>query len=244
MLQWLIKECVKAGSSQMDPSRIAQRLLILNMVSIYTTSYVFTNCVLDLYGTESRDDFVTGLREECDRVSHEYNGLSAKEAIDKLYRIDSSVRESMRVSCFGIVSLPRTVASCEGLELGKDIRIPAGVRMGVPSQAIHLDDHYYDDPLIFDAFRFSRPHEGTKGAGRQGPKQELSVSISESFLTYGYGKHACPGRWFASQMMKIALAHVISNYEVECVGEKPEKKALLNMILPPTNAQIRVRRRA
>lgn len=244
MLQWLIKECAKAGPGEMDPSRIAQRLLLLNLVSIYTTSYAFTNCILDLYGSESRDDFITGLQEECDRVSGAYDGLSTKEAINKLYRIDSSVKESMRLSCFGIVSLPRIVASSEGLELGNDIRIPAGVRLGIPSQAIHYDDGYYDNPLTFDAFRFSRPCEQNKTAGRQEPKQELSVSVSESFLTYGYGKHACPGRWFASQMMKAALAHVVQNYEVERIGGKPEKKALLNMILPPTDAQIRVRRRA
>ncbi|KAM4056180.1 cytochrome p450 [Hirsutella rhossiliensis] len=240
-LQWMVERCAKVGPGQMEPAGIAQRLLILNLVSIYTTSYAFTNCVLDLHGSESRDDFVAGLRRECDGVAAELDGLVTGKAIDKLFRVDSAVRESMRISCFGIISLPRIVGPGQALDLGSDIKIPPGVRLGIPSQAIHRDASYYDDPLRYDAFRFSRDFESPDGAGRQAAGQKRSVDVSSSFLTYGFGKHACPGRWFASQLMKQALAYIVQNYEVECVGKTQEKKALLNMIMPPVSAKIRVR---
>lgn len=228
----------------MNASRIAQRLLILDLVSIFTTSQAFTNCLLDLCSSSSKEDFIFGLREETNRISTEYNGLSTKEAVDKLYRIDSCVRESMRCSAFGIVALPRTVARQEGLDLGNGARIPAGVRLGIPMKAIHHDDRYYENPLDFDAFRFSRAFESLEDEGQVDHKREHSYTLTGSFLTYGYGKHACSGRWFASLVMKQALAYVIQNYDVECVDGKPKRTAILNMVMPPTGDQIRIRRRA
>ncbi|KAF2868516.1 cytochrome P450 [Massariosphaeria phaeospora] len=243
VLQWLIFRCAKAGPGQLDASKITERLLILNLVSIYTTTYAFAYCILDLYGSPSRDDFISGLRSECQHISSRHDGLKTKEAIDKLFRIDSTVRESMRISAFGTISLPRIVAPGTELDLGKGIKVPSGVRMGIPCQAIHLDASRHENPLEFDAFRFSRSFEGPQKKHQQATEQKLSVTIDESFLTYGYGKHGCPGRWFASQMMKQALAHVVLNYDIECVGEPPNKTVLLNMVLPPTGAKVRIRRR-
>ncbi|KEY72037.1 hypothetical protein S7711_00055 [Stachybotrys chartarum IBT 7711] len=241
-VQWMIERCSKFDAGEMEPTRIAQRLLILNLVSIFTTAYAFANCVLDLYGSEHRDDFVAGLRAEYYSVVQNHGAPTTKAAVDRLYRLDSTVRESLRLSAFGIITLQRIVGD-SGLDLGDGIHIPGGVRIGIPSQAIHFDASYHENPLAFDAFRFSRPFEGPEGQRRQSSDQRLSVNIDESFLTYGYGKHACPGRWFASQLMKQALAYMLHHYDVELVGKRPEKKAVLNMILPPLDARIRIRRR-
>lgn len=242
----MIEKCAKAGPKEMEPSRIAQRLLILNLVSTYTTAYAFANCVIDLYGGNERDDTIDGLRAELSRITQKHGGVSTKAAIDELYRLDSTVRESMRISAFGIVTLQRIVGEA-GIDLdlghGSAHHIPAGVRVGIPSQAIHHDPAYHEDPMKFDAFRFSRPFESPGSKGRQADGQRSSVDCDKTFLTYGYGKHACPGRWFASQLMKQALAYMLHHYDVECVGKRPEKKAVLNMIMPPTEARIRIHRR-
>ncbi|TQS32424.1 hypothetical protein Golomagni_07258 [Golovinomyces magnicellulatus] len=242
-LQWMIERCAKFGCGQLAPEKIAQRLLILNLVSIYTLAYAFTNVIVDLFGNESKDDFIAGLRDECDRVATEQDGLSSVGAINSLYRIDSTIRESMRLSAFGIISLPRIVGAPGGLDIGDGIVVPPGVRLGVPSQAIHRDAANYQDPLQFDAFRFSSRFEHQDQQAYQTAKQKLSVDIDKTFLTYGYGKHACPGRWFASQVMKQALAYVVQNYDVKLAGSMPERQALLNMILPPTSTNISIRRR-
>jgi hypothetical protein len=46
------------------------------------------------------------------------------------------------------------------VDLGYEITIPKGVRMAFPTQNIHLDPEYYEDPKRFDAFCFSRGFEG------------------------------------------------------------------------------------
>lgn len=203
--------------------------------------YTFAHSVLDLYGSplKSRAEFIAGLEAECKQVSEQHQGLSTKEAVDSLYRVDSAVRESMRLSDVGVTTFPLDVISGK-VDLGNGIQVPKGVRMVFPTQPMHLDPDFYDEPHRFDAFRFSRKFEDLPESDL--PEQrELLTSPTKSFLALGYGRHSCPGRWFVSQTMKQALAYVILNYDVELVGEPVKRKALLNMMMPPTEVQIRIR---
>ena len=242
-LQWMIEKGAKAGKSELEPANLAERLLNLNLVSSWTTSYAFSYCMLDLYSSACKDDFVAGLRSECDLIKNTYGTLGFKEAVDKMWRIDSAVRESLRISPFSVVALPRIVPPGSGLNIGKHILIPPGVRISFPFQAMHHDPDIYENPLEYDAFRFSRQYEGPKGHEVRDEERLLSTSASESYITYGYGKHVCPGRWLASQMLKQALAHVLLHYDVECVEPLEPRVVIFNTILPQKAARVRVRRR-
>ncbi|KAI1323782.1 cytochrome P450 [Xylariaceae sp. FL0255] len=237
-LQWMIDQSAKSHSGETSTKVITQRLLILQLVSIYTTTYALTNIIVNIYGSEFRDEFVAGLRSECDRVSQQYDGLSSREAVEQLYRVDSTVRESLRISPFSVLAPFRFLPPDTGLDLG-DIHLPPNSRLGVPFQAVHHDPNNYDDPLKFDAFRFSREFEG--GMSRAG--QKATVDIDPSFLTFGYGRHVCPGRWYTSQTLKQTLAYLIQHYDVELL-EKPESTtSILNTILPPIKSKIRIKSR-
>ena len=100
----------KQDPKQLDPARITHRLLMLNVVSIHSTSFTMANALLDLYSSDPAFGFVDGLREECERVLSKAKGVWSKDAVSELSRFDSSIRESMRVSTFGIVALPRRVS--------------------------------------------------------------------------------------------------------------------------------------
>jgi hypothetical protein len=67
--------------------------------------------------------------------------------IESLYRVDSTIRESMRVSDVSVTSLHRDVTSGQ-LDIGNGIVIviPPGVRIGFPTQNIHLDPSNYESP--------------------------------------------------------------------------------------------------
>jgi cytochrome P450 len=42
-------------------------------------------------------------------------------------------------------------------------------------------------------------------------------------MAFGLGKHACPGRFFASNEMKVALCHLLLKYDFEFLnGEMPK----------------------
>ncbi|KAI0869647.1 cytochrome P450 [Hypoxylon argillaceum] len=250
-VQWLVDECMKAGGKHVNIVSMARRLLQLHLTSNFGITYAFVGSVLDLHGSESRDEFLEGLRAEHRLVVGKHgNGISTSAELDHLYRLDSAIRESMRVSTFPIISFMRIVSpNTDGLSLDDGTRIPPGTRIGVPSRAIHRDPDLYPSPSEYDAFRFSRPFEAQHDDSSNSlyptvSSREAISAVTDSFLAFGYGKHACPGRWFAAQYLKQALAHVISNYDVEGVGKPWAKTVMFNMVLPPTEVTVRIRRRS
>ena len=70
----------------------------------------------------------------------------------------------------------------------------------------------------------------------------LSVP-SDHFLAWGHGRHACPGRFFAAHLMKIMLAHVLVNYDIEADGPKPKGLERNEFPIPSVGATFEVRRR-
>lgn len=46
-------------------------------------------------------------------------------------------------------------------------------------------------------------------------KQYQYVSVTKENMGFGYGRHACPGRFFATTQMKLTLAYILLNYELK-----------------------------
>jgi len=70
------------------------------------------------------------------------------------------------------------------------------------------------------------------------------VTLTPTFLPWGYGKRACPGRWFVAKTLKQALCYIVKNYDLEVVdGTKRTRKAFQNMMIPPTGVKFKIRRR-
>ena len=75
-------------------------------------------------------------------------------------------------------------------------------------------------------------------------KQQSAVTTGDdAFLTFGHGKHSCPGRFFAAQEMKLMLAHLVQHYDVEYMAERPTPQAIMETKLPSRSTIIRVRRK-
>jgi cytochrome P450 len=249
-VQWIIPRAAQHGPEHLDPSKISYRLLALNTMFIFAMSYIFAHCVIDICSSPERKRFMDGMAEECKRVAAKYGeGVASGKAVDEFHRVDSAIRESMRVSDVGVVTLPRDVVGNKPLDLGNGIICPPGTRLMYPTQPMHLDPEFWPDPQRFDAFRFSDPFDKEAGgllsasADGTAKDRENLVDLTTTFLAWGYGKKACPGRWYAAQTIKQALAYMVMNYDVELVGEAPKRKALLNMMVPPTEARLRFRKR-
>jgi cytochrome P450 len=272
-LQWLIVEGDKLGDPKhLEPHTIGHRLMLLNFVSMHSTSLTMTNVFQDLLSSEDALTTIEDLRVECSRIFAECEGVWTKAAVDKLCRVDSAIRESMRMSSFSVLALPRRVSPShrspfqrslthyqvsapEGIEIENNIRIPQGIPLATPMDAIHLDENFYPDPNRYYAFRFctrSQIH-GTKTAAKYeklageaesvSPKQQSSATLDDAFLSFGLGKHACPGRFFAVHEMKMMLAYIVMNYEIETFDERPPQKRVMWIQLPREDTKIKIRRR-
>jgi hypothetical protein len=83
---------------------------MLNFNAVPPVGIVLTNVLLDLYSAPSCKEFVGALREECDEALAASDGTWTKDAVSRLCRVDSTIRESMRFSNFGTLALPRRVS--------------------------------------------------------------------------------------------------------------------------------------
>lgn len=87
------------------------------------------------------------------------------------------------------VNMDRKVVKPGGFTFSDGTTLPVGTYLTVASRSIHLDEGCYENPEVFDGFRFSRMRE----ADGDGVKFQM-VNTSPVFLPFGHGRHACPGR--------------------------------------------------
>lgn len=101
------------------------------------------------------------------------------------------------------------------------------------------DAAYYDNPLEFDGHRFIRM--------RQIPGEDKNahlVSTSEKHIGFGHGQHACPGRFFAANEVKIALCHLLLKYDWKLPPSHDPKIVAAGMFLGlEPHGRLSVRRR-
>lgn len=79
-----------------------------------------------------------------------------------------------------------------------------------------MDPEHFDDPETFNGLRFYRMRQ-SEG---QASKHQL-ISVSKDDLAWGYGRHACPGRYMAEIAIKLMLAEVLLRYEIKNPEGKP-----------------------
>ena len=95
--------------------------------------------------------------------------------------------------------------------------IPAGVSIEASAQGVNHDSTLHSDPSKFDPFRFSRPRatdsDGKRNASASATNQ--LVSVNQSHLTFGLGRHACPGRFVAANEIKMILANALLRFDVK-----------------------------
>ncbi|KAI0481797.1 ent-kaurene oxidase [Xylaria cf. heliscus] len=269
-LQWIIDECYATNEpKQLDPMRVTHRLVFMNDISMHSTSYTVQNVILDLAAEDPSHGYIEALREESARVLREAGGSWTRHAVTKLDLVDSTIRESMRLSPFNSVGLPRTVIDPHGITVqqGESTwNIPCGTILTIPVEPIHYDDSIYPSAKQFQPFRFAQPGavrdivdhavEATvtdgghntvveESASGTEPKQKKSATIDDSFLGFGFGKHACPGRFFALNEVKIFVAHMVLHYDIEHLEKgRARMTPLIWLNVPLFNKfNVRVRRR-
>ena len=187
---------------------LAYRIMMVNFTAIHTTTFTVTNLLFDLLGSPRASEFYAGLREEAERLLRDHNGVWTKAAVAKAIRLDSAIRETMRLSSFLGRGLERKVVS-KGLTLEDGCHLPRGAKVGVSVYSIHHDEGLYARAHEYDAFRFSRlredatasenvPEDGDTGNNTRHPdapdtsqgRLETLVTTSETFLSFGHGRHA------------------------------------------------------
>jgi cytochrome P450 len=173
--------------------------MILSTAAIHTTSNLANVTMLNL---AQHPGLVQEVRQEIIEVLS-VDGWK-KSSLYNLKLLDSVLKESQRL-CRNSIIMNRVATADVSLPDGSILR--KGERAVVSTSGM-IDPEIYDDPLKFDPYRFVRLREQE---GKQ--NQAHLVSTGPGHLGFGHGKHACPGRFFASNELKVLFCHIVMKYD-------------------------------
>lgn len=124
--------------------------------AIHTTISTSATALLDILSSPPDLGYYDAIYEEAAEVFQTEEDWDKLASINKLTRIDSAIRESMRLNpSFGRVAM-HEVLSKNGITLPNGPHIPRGAWLGIALTGIHLDERYYPGAHTYDPFRFSR----------------------------------------------------------------------------------------
>ncbi|KAF3759878.1 cytochrome P450 [Cryphonectria parasitica EP155] len=192
-ISWMY-ETARDKSEQVDYSG---NQLMLMMVSIHTTTEQLSQTLVNLL---ANPHLIQPLRDEIASVVGA-EGWS-KTALHNMRLMDAFLRESSRFNPLSHVSMNRRVVRPMTLSTGE--KLPVGAIVMISDN--YADPTLYADPDKFDPYRYIAAREAN-------PHSNYHVSLTPSHMGFGYGAHACPGRFLASNMMKIAMAFMVMNYD-------------------------------
>ncbi|KAJ4245527.1 hypothetical protein NW762_014036 [Fusarium torreyae] len=205
--------------------------LSLSVAAIHSTTDFFTQVMLDL---AQRPELIEPLRAEIISVLGKHGW--SKHSLYNLKLMDSVLKESQRLKPISIASMRRFTTA--NIKLSDGTVLPKN-KLTLVSAHKHWDAESYENPTEFDGYRFynMRQKEGNEH------KAQL-VSVSPDHMGFGYGLHACPGRFFASEEIKLAMCHILLKYNLKPVpgSDMEPRKYGLNMNANPF-AKLSIQRR-
>ncbi|KAI3395981.1 hypothetical protein diail_551 [Diaporthe ilicicola] len=205
--------------------------LMLSFAAIHTTADLLTQVILDL---AVHRELIEPLRKEI--VEALEGGPIDKMTIHKMRLLDSVLKESQRMKPLQIAFMEREVL--EDVTLSENIHLKRGTATMVMPRL--RDPTLYEKPDEYDGYRFYRLRQED---GKD--KAAQLVAVTPDFMAFGFGSHACPGRFFAAHEVKLVMCHMLLNYEWKVAdgAEQPKWRANGNGLEGDGLAKIAIRRR-
>ncbi|KAF2165016.1 hypothetical protein M409DRAFT_24915 [Zasmidium cellare ATCC 36951] len=239
MLQWIINaNAAKDNPRELEPGNIAGKMLFFNVFATGTTSTVFALILCDMVSHVDATALIVQLREEADQ----YMPLIMEDgsAARHMMKTDSVIRETLRHNPMGAQGLLREVVAPSGLTTPDGLHLPKGTHVQSVVSGMQRDVNIGGAGVDeYDPLRYWR--EAQRG---EVSKQLSASQVSDRFLSFGLGKHACPGRFFAVNSIKLMLGHLLMTYDIEPLKAKPEYTVIGEGLIPSAKTMVRLRRRS
>ncbi|PVF95398.1 putative cycloheximide-inducible protein CIP70 [Serendipita vermifera] len=201
MITWLQQVTPEEESSL---EFTASRLISVNFAAIHTSGVTLTHAVFWLL---AYPEYIQPLREEIEEIIKQHGW--SKDSIGKMVKLDSFMKESARISPLGTQVAARKVL--KPFTFSNGVTVPVGSTISCPLYALHFDDDIYHDANQFDGFRFLE----TKEHQEKVEARKTMYTTSKIYMTFGHGRHACPGRFFASLELKAVMASLVLGYDLK-----------------------------
>ncbi|KAL1689866.1 cytochrome P450 [Schizophyllum commune] len=243
VLQWLVD---RANEAESDTESLARRLLTLTFAALHTTTLTFTHA---LYHVAANPGYAEALREEIRTLQPQTEWT--RSALGALPRMNSLLKETQRFEGLGCLFLARKAR--EAFTFLDGTAIPKGTFMAVAGTAVHYDANSFEDPTVFNPWRFVldegsvKNNASGKGDSDAAPTPAVDITqTSPTHLAFGHGHTACPGRFFAALEMQLLLAHLVMNYDIKFAGDggRPANRWFSIHCVPDPGAKLLFRRRS
>ncbi|KAJ8133116.1 hypothetical protein O1611_g504 [Lasiodiplodia mahajangana] len=134
--------------------------------------------------------------------------------------LDSFIKESARLTPIEAQSTRRGVL--QPFTFSDGTRLGIGDWACTPARAIMQKAEYYPDPTSFHGFRFADAATMHKAAiplsfPSQNPTQ--LTDVGDTWHVWGTGRMTCPGRFYATAVMKVIISQIIMQYECKLIDE-------------------------
>ncbi|KAI0883799.1 cytochrome P450 [Annulohypoxylon maeteangense] len=189
-------------------------LVMVALAAVHTTLLRMVNVLYDVTGAGLEVELLDEIAAVVERGWHD-NG----NPYDALGKLDSVMRESQRLSPPTTLGMKRLFKESYTFQDGTHIR--AGTYACMPVYAIENDPAKIPNPETFDGLRAYRAARESEAGSTD---DHLFSSPGLNFLNFGYGKTACPGRFFASVVVKMVIVKALTDYEFKFLpgAERPK----------------------
>ncbi|KAF1921228.1 Ent-kaurene oxidase [Ampelomyces quisqualis] len=237
ILQWMTDMAV---GKETDPADLAQRMLILSLSSIHTTALTMTQALYDLIAFPQ---FIAPIEAEVTQALQQNHGWN-KATLNQFRKLDSLLKESQRFNPIFLITFNRILH--QQVIFSDNTILYPGTRIAVPAYSMLHDQKKVPGPTSpskFDPFRYSRLREDPTHPENAQKYQFAMVDTHN--MAFGFGKHACPGRAYASDEIKMILARMLLDYEWAFPNgqERPKNFTVDTDMYPDRSAKVLVRKR-
>ncbi|KAI0466541.1 cytochrome P450 [Xylaria cf. heliscus] len=237
ILSWLVET---TKGNEHSPSTIIHAQILLVFASIHTTLTRIVNSLYDIIAADP--SLIDELRAEIETVAIDAKGWGDMP-YDRLHKLDSTLRECHRTSPTLIQGMKRLFKKSYTFRNG--IHVPKGTYTAMMLSEIENDPEQTPNPEMFDALRSYREKQ-MLGLDNPASREYDFSTTTRTALGFGYGRTACPGRFFASLVIKMVFVKLLTEYEFRFLpGEgRPQTINLYDFLITSPAQKILVRRRA
>ncbi|KAF2397290.1 cytochrome P450 [Trichodelitschia bisporula] len=210
-VQWALHDAFShADPAERTAEMITKRLAVLSFAAIQSSVITITNALFDIASHPDSLDIQAALRAEVTATTAALPPAQqwSRKHLAGMHALDSALRESMRLWGFIARGVSKAVLPAEGIRLPTGEHLPQGSKIGIMAWALHHDPSLYPSPYAYQPFRFA-------------DKRLSMVTSSPAFMPFSHGRHACPGRFFAANQLKLLLAHILLKYDIAPIPTRP-----------------------
>ena len=211
------------NESALSEAELAGNILTLLLAGEDTTAH---SLAWFIYLAHQFPDVLLRIREEVDSIIGNDAVPARHEQLSKLDFIEACINESMRLR----PAAPLIAVEANYDTVIADVAIPKGTMILLLTRVGAMEEKHFADPSAF------RPDRWMASASE--------CLHRKACMPFGAGPRLCPGRFLAIEEMKMVIAMLVKNFDINL--DTPDGKAVqerLTFTMAPVGLRSRLRRR-